>query len=783
MNFSPCHDHWRRLFLIIKDNRKSLFCRLLNDIIGYLTEPANLFDASISGICTYDRFTSDSDNLEAYSGPMSLQYNIPPFKAHQPLFSMEEFPIVDYNQLIVTESSLANKGAKLILQTACKMLGKKLFNVMPQLIQLITEGVSSCLKSNEQLDLLQTVRSLRLLQELSEHCLGDECIRRLWNAFAVPLADCVISQKFKCIRYEGSIALASLVCRMKTPHKIRNILTEHVLCRLQGDVTLQIFEHIQGAIEALYQMILRFDPEDIVAFCDILMVPILKASRHSDVQISTLAGQCLALLVRLYPLTNTNKTTKNKAPFVLDLLLKPKEIPDHNLSRSLLKSDILLRDYQQVGINWLFMLRDHNLNGILCDDMGLGKTLQTICLLTTTHDEHKQETSKPSLIVCPNSVIHHWYAEFGKFIINDHFNYLLYYGKPRERDFLKDKLMTSSIHFIIVSYDTLRTDADFFHSLKYTYLVLDEGHVIRSSKSMISQVIQNLKADHRLILSGTPVQNSVQDLWCLFSFLMPGYLGSERHFKNKFLKSITASKNAGGAASDEAILALTYLQKQVLPFMLRRMKQDVVKSLPPKIIQDVYCEMTEIQRVFYDQYLEQNSTLEPSICSEEFESTQDGHVFRQLIKLRRLCNHPCLFTGEKSDDATLEQSGKLIALLNLLRECGFDTEGTSSLHRVLIFCQMREMISIIVSMVIPLLSSAKHLVMHGGVQAAQRAKIVEQYNEPNSPYNILIMTTQVGGVGLNLTAADTVIFVEHDWNPAKDQQAMDRAHRIGQTRT
>ncbi|KAL8952901.1 MAG: hypothetical protein Q9183_007365, partial [Haloplaca sp. 2 TL-2023] len=289
---------------------------------------------------------------------------------------------------------------------------------------------------------------------------------------------------------------------------------------------------------------------------------------------------------------------------------------------------------------------------------------------------------------------------------------------------------------------------------------------------------------------------------------MPGFLGAEKVFLDRFAKPIAASRFSKSSSKEQeaGALAIEALHKQVLPFLLRRLKEEVLDDLPPKILQNYYCDLSDLQkRLFEDFAKKERKALTEAAGSEDKEAKQ--HIFQALQYMRKLCNSPSLVVkeGHKQYDAIQSQltkqhshlkdiahAPKLTALRDLLVDCGIgiaNPTGTAELtaepnyvsqHRALIFCQMKEMLDIVQNDVIrKLLPSVQFLRLDGSVEASKRQQIVNQFNTDPS-YDCLLLTTSVGGLGLNLTGADTVIFVEHDWNPQKDLQAMDRAHRIGQ---
>lgn len=441
--------------------------------------------------------------------------------------------------------------------------------------------------------------------------------------------------------------------------------------------------------------------------------------------------------------------------------------------------------------------------------MGLGKTLQTICIIASDHhmralDYEKTKSPEtrrlPSLIVCPPTLSGHWQQEIRTYA--PFLTALCYIGTPGERARVRSQLGTTDI--VITSYDICRNDIDNIANYSWNYCVLDEGHIIKNSKAKLTQAVKKVVANHRLILSGTPIQNNVLELWSLFDFLMPGFLGTEKVFLDRFARPIAASRYSKSSSKEQeaGALAIEALHKQVLPFLLRRLKEEVLDDLPPKIIQNYYCDLSDLQKKLYDDFAKkQAKQINVEAGAEDKQAKQ--HIFQALQYMRKLCNSPALVLNEKhpqyekvTKQLTKDKSHirdpihapKLNALRDLLVDCGIGTESTGgptettsiSQHRALIFCQLKEMLDIVEKDVLKtLLPSVSYMRMDGGTEARKRQDIVTKFNGDPS-IDVLLLTTHVGGLGLNLTGADTVIFVEHDWNPQKDMQAMDRAHRIGQ---
>ncbi len=512
----------------------------------------------------------------------------------------------------------------------------------------------------------------------------------------------------------------------------------------------------------------------------------------------------------------------------MDQLLDPSKISDAPVD---VVCKAKLRSYQQDGVCWLGFLRQYGLNGVLADDMGLGKTLQTLVIMVDTILKRRKDPAYcqsllPSLILCPPTLVAHWANEVSVFFdASLGLQVIQYSGSPAYRAQIRDST-TFTDHIIVASYETVRSDIEWFNDQQFLYLTLDEGHVIKG-QGKTANAIRGLVARHRLILSGTPIQNNVKELWNLFDFLMPGFLGTSADFSRRYHKPIESMQ--GAAADSQEFIdgekALKALHRCVLPFMLRRLKRDVLKDLPDKIIQDRLCGMSPLQRFLYSKHEKALS----SISADDADSSNVQHVFKSIMYTRKLCTHPRLIQDEKSSDwrsamsnygrASLDElkvSDKMLALKQLLEELDVGGGGEAR-HRCLIFAQLKQTLDIIEHDVLgrhlPNLSFKR---LDGSVPVNDRFVVQTTFNKDSS-IDLLLLQTSVGGLGLNLTGADTVIFVEHDWNPSKDlqvwplalfvsvafsslyfifllshffhmrlkreNQAMDRAHRIGQTKT
>ncbi|KAK3937632.1 hypothetical protein QBC46DRAFT_344404 [Diplogelasinospora grovesii] len=627
----------------------------------------------------------------------------------------------------------------------------------------------------------------------------------------VPLVIKALHSELSVFRYMAAKCMAT-ICSVITVEGM-TALVEKVLPSINNPVDLNFR---QGAIEAIYHLIAVMG-DGILPYVIFLIVPVLGRMSDSDNEIRLIATTTFATLVKLVPLEagipdppglseELLKGRERERTFIAQLL-DPKKVEPFQIPVAI-KAE--LRSYQQEGVNWLHFLNKYHLHGILCDDMGLGKTLQTICIVSSDHHQRAEEFAKtgspdvrrlPSLIVCPPTLSGHWQQEIKAYA--PFLSVTAYVGPPGERKAVRDQLDKTDI--VITSYDFCRNDIDILEKYNWNYVVLDEGHLIKNAKAKISIAVKKLVSNHRLILTGTPIQNNVLELWSLFDFLMPGFLGAEKVFLDRFAKPIANSRYSKASSKEQeaGALAIEALHKQVLPFLLRRLKEEVLNDLPPKILQNYYCDLSDLQKKLFEDFTKREAKkIAEEAGREDKEAKQ--HIFQALQYMRKLCNSPALVMkpGHRAYDDTQKflakqntsledpaHAPKLTALRDLLVDCGIGVEGQDSNdplytpikpHRALVFCQMKEMLDMVQNTVLKsMLPSVSYLRLDGSVEANKRQDIVNKFNSDPS-YDVLLLTTSVGGLGLNLTGADTVIFVEHDWNPQKDLQAMDRAHRIGQ---
>ncbi|MDR7871298.1 MAG: DEAD/DEAH box helicase [Tissierellaceae bacterium] len=411
-----------------------------------------------------------------------------------------------------------------------------------------------------------------------------------------------------------------------------------------------------------------------------------------------------------------------------------------------------LRDYQVFGFKWLKTLADYGFGGILADDMGLGKTLQMITLLLS---ENEEKGSMPSLIVAPTSLVFNWEEEVNKFAPS--LKLLLIHGSKDERiELLKD---IDNYDLIITSYPLLRRDVELYKDFNFRYCILDEAQHIKNSNSLNAKSVKSIKAKNRFALTGTPMENSVMELWSIFDFLMPGYLYSNKVFTERFEKPIF---------KDQDLDKLKDLNKHIKPFILRRVKKEVLKELPEKIEQKIVVEMNLEQKKIYLAYLK---NLRDEL-SMEFKTNgfNRSHIkiLAALTRLRQLCCHPNLFIQDYTGG-----SGKLDSFEEIVEDA---IEGG---HRILVFSQFKSMLDIIEDRLNE--KGIPHMYLNGSTEMELRGEMVNNFN--NGEGDIFLISLKAGGTGLNLTGADMVIHYDPWWNPAVEDQATDRAYRIGQENT
>jgi SNF2 family DNA or RNA helicase len=407
-----------------------------------------------------------------------------------------------------------------------------------------------------------------------------------------------------------------------------------------------------------------------------------------------------------------------------------------------------LRNYQQAGFEWMCLLDAMRWGGCLADDMGLGKTLQTITFLQHLAEKYPGETH---LVICPTSLIYNWQAELQKFAPG--LRYTVYHGGNRQYDAAAWKQQ----QLIITSYGTVRSDAAIFNNHIFGYVVLDESQVIKNPSSQTTKALQVLQCRNRLILSGTPIQNNTMDLYAQMNFANPGLLGNQAFFKSEFAMPIDKYADAEKAGR---------LRRLIYPFLLRRTKEQIAQDLPDKTEIIMWCEMGEEQRKSYNRIRDMYKEKLLKQINEAGMAASTIYVLEGLTRLRQICNAPQLVEQESHVTSSVK-------LDELMREI---SENTGA-HKVLVFSQFTGMLQLIAKSMES--EGLPFLYLDGSTKAENRQQLVQQF-QTDEKVRVFLISLKAGGVGLTLTAADYVYLVDPWWNPAAEQQAIDRTHRIGQ---
>jgi superfamily II DNA or RNA helicase len=410
-----------------------------------------------------------------------------------------------------------------------------------------------------------------------------------------------------------------------------------------------------------------------------------------------------------------------------------------------------LRHYQEAGLAWLWFLHRHGLSGILADDMGLGKTIQSLSLLQKVNNE---EGRKPSLVVAPTSVLANWEREAERF--TPKLKTMVWHGQDRKEraEDLKD------VDLVLTSYALVRRDLEQLSEVGFRYVILDEAQNIKNADSATAQACKSLPSETRLALTGTPLENRLSELWSLFDFLMPGFLGSAEGFSDRYEQPIQVANDVG---------VRDRLRRRIQPFILRRLKTEVASDLPPKTESVAWCEMEPGQAALYREVLEESRRkVSESIEKVGFKRSRVS-ILAALMRLRQVCCDPRLLKLPPNtllpSSAKLERFGQLVDDLV--------AEG----HRALVFSQFTEMLELLKGEADK--RGLQYLYLDG--RTKDRMAKVDDFNRPDGP-PLFFISLKAGGTGLNLTAADYVIHYDPWWNPAVEDQATDRTHRIGQTR-
>jgi SNF2 family DNA or RNA helicase len=436
---------------------------------------------------------------------------------------------------------------------------------------------------------------------------------------------------------------------------------------------------------------------------------------------------------------NISKELQNLVAQLSDI----QSIPQAKLPEDLHAS---LRPYQTQGVNWLCFLRDQKMGAMLADDMGLGKTLQTLCAIRGK-----------TLVISPTSVLFAWAKQIDLFRPN--LKYSIYYGSQRKFDLNLQDDLQGTPQVLLTTYAILRLDLAILNRHKWDTIVIDEAQIIKNSASQVTQAVHALQGDFKIALSGTPLENRLEDLWSQFQFINPGLLGQLESFQERYVEPISR-----GGDSQAAVHATQRLRARVRPFLLRRLKQEVATDLPPRTDKVLHCELSAQERELYQALL-------ASTRSEILEKLEAGgsifSALELLLRLRQACCHGSLIPGQ-----SFQRSSKIELLVSTLLEsiaCG---------HRALVFSQWTSYLDLIE----PHLSAAHISYSRLDGSTPNRDEVVNDFQKPSGPA-VLLLSLKAGGVGLTLTAADHIFLMDPWWNPAVEDQAADRAHRIGQTQS
>jgi superfamily II DNA or RNA helicase len=525
-----------------------------------------------------------------------------------------------------------------------------------------------------------------------------------------------------------------------------SVLDVEALVDVEGETGLISFRDLlrwlhEGRrwVELADGSVVKLDPK--------ILAPIAEAAgsmqfdKEGKAEVSTLELGTLARLLQEIPTAEVAK----------DIRKLMSNMTGESLARAPKKAKALtakLRDYQKSGFAWLWQLHENQMAGILADDMGLGKTVQALALLTKAKEV---EGDMPSLIICPTSVLGVWRQEVKKWAPS--LSILLWHGAERG----ENKRLLKKTDVVVTTYAILRRDIDELTKFRFRYVILDEAQYIKNWTTSTAKSAKQLKADHRLAMTGTPVENHLVDLWAIFDFLAPGFLGKLSEFQKTYVKPI----------EDGEEKALETLRARIRPFVMRRRKEDVASELPPKTEQSILVQFGRSQLGLYNRILKAaKSEIDMRIGEVGLEKSQMT-ILAALTRLRQVCTDPRLLN--LPEGTPIPPSAKLEAFRELMAEC------VGSGRKVLVFSQFVEMQKLLGEVLDEL--QIEYLWLHGGT--TNREEMVAKFQQKSGP-PVFLISLKAGGAGLTLTEADTVIHYDPWWNPAVEDQATDRAHRIGQ---
>ena len=707
------------------------------------------------------------------------------------------------------------------------------------------QNLSSAERECSKEKLLSSIHLVRVLcSQVSKN--GNDTIRSLARQTQEKLLLCALKDDDEDVRTTAESALLTM-CVSKDIRVLQLILRGTVLL-LSGDPSQDIrirccrlISSVADITGTLFRHFVRG-----------LLPTTMRMMRDKSSECSTIATKIFACLVQLAPLVQledsldlelTSEDSHTSAVIdhlILGLPIPPCKLPT-DVSNALSQSGIELRTYQMEGISWLHFLQRIYLNGALCDSMGLGtihqhdlqtlnarfmkvilrfcchlcsgKTLQALVAIALAHS--REIDSPLSLIVCPSTLVGHWISETEKLFPGDKvFQPIALVGSVSSRKKFWKSLIRGK-NLIVTSYAVLRSDIDHFEKINFTYCCLDEAHLLRNPKTATSKASRRISSVHRLILSGTMIQNRVDDLWAAFDFLMPNFLGTSKYFVKEYGAPIAKSQSISATAEEirSGREKLKALHQKVLPFILRREKEQVLTELPPKNVMVLKCRMSEAQGNIYSSFMSSREMRKSIASLQRALDVNDGKgsalgsdVLKTLFFMRLLCTHPALISTQKMEvkdrpAIQVQDSGKLLALAEIFRSLGIEEQvesaadnDTSILYcrpeteqdpdafssvcgsasfapiadqglpsyerkqsKCLVFAQFSQSLDVVEeALLIASMSSSKYLRMDGSVPTSRRGEIANRFNSDPS-IRILLLTTRVGSLGLNLTGADTVV--------------------------
>merc|ERR1719341_265742 len=442
-----------------------------------------------------------------------------------------------------------------------------------------------------------------------------------------------------------------------------------------------------------------------------------------------------------------------------------------------------LKEYQVKGLEWMVSLYNNNLNGILADEMGLGKTIQTISLLTYLME--KKKNMGPFLVIVPLSTLSNWMMEFQKW--SPSVTVVSFKGSPQQRRAVQGVIRSGRFNVLVTTYEYITREKALLAKLRWKYMIIDEGHRMKNHNNKLTTTInQFYTTSHRLLLTGTPLQNKLPELWSLLNFLLPSIFKACDTFETWFNAPFAITGEKVELNEEETILIIRRLHKVLRPFLLRRLKKDVESQLPDKVEYIIKCEMSGMQRALYTHMADKGVMLTEGAGPKGKGGGGAKALMNTIMQLRKLCNHPFMFQHiEESFARHIGMPTDVVNGPDLYRASGkFELldrifpKLKRSGHRILMFCQMTQLMTILEDYLN--WRGYKYLRLDGTTKAEERGDMLKVFNSKDSDYFLFLLSTRAGGLGLNLQTADTVIIFDSDWNPHQDLQAQDRAHRIGQ---